>query len=114
MHIKGLSRLVDLRGWVIDTVSFENKVLAFDMHCDGRLALECPRCGKPMTLSRKTAHRIKDVGMRPELGMSLRYEAPQVGIVGAGSMKPFIRRASIRRLVLRIIIVDWCRRCVRR
>lgn len=77
MQITGLSNLVDLPGWVIDAVSFQGKVLAFDLHRDGRLALECPRCGKPMTLSRKTPHVIKDLGMGPDLRLELRYEASQ-------------------------------------
>lgn len=77
MQIKGLSNLVDLPGWVIETLSFQSKVLVFDIHRDGRLALECPRCGKPMTLSRMTKHVIKDLGMGPDLRLELRYQAPQ-------------------------------------
>ena len=77
MQITGLSRLIDLPGWVIDSAAFEDKVLAFALHRDGRSSLACPKCQQPMTLSRKTAHRIKDLGMGPDLRMELRYEAPQ-------------------------------------
>jgi transposase len=77
MQIIGLSRLIDLPGWVIDSVAFENKVLAFTLHRDGRLSLMCPKCKQKMTLSRKTAHRIKDLGMGPAIRMELHYEASQ-------------------------------------
>jgi transposase len=77
MHITGLSRFVDLPGWVTESAIFERKVLAFAMHRDGRLSLLCPKCGEKMSLNRKSHHRIKDLGMGPELRMELCYEAPQ-------------------------------------
>ena len=77
MHIKGLSRIIDLPGWVVDSATFESQVLSFELHRDGRLALACPMCGKAMSLSRKTRHRIKDLGMGPQFRLELQYEAPQ-------------------------------------
>lgn len=77
MHIKGLSRLVDLPGWVIDSASFEVGTLVFHLRRDARRNLACPSCGKPMTLSRLSNHRIKDLGMGPGLRMELVYAAPQ-------------------------------------
>jgi transposase len=77
MQITGLHRLIDLDGWVIDSVGCEGRVLAFDLHRDGRLALTCPKCGKAMSLNRKSRHRIKDVGMGSEFRLELRYQAPQ-------------------------------------
>lgn len=77
MHIKGLSRLVDLPGWVIETAHFEVGTLVFELRRDARLKLPCPACSGPMTLSRMSSHRIKDLGMGPGLRMELLYEAPQ-------------------------------------
>lgn len=77
MHIHGLSKLVDLPGWVLESGSFKVGVLVFNLRRDARLMLACPKCGKAMTLSRMSRHSIKDLGMGPGLRMELQYDAPQ-------------------------------------
>jgi transposase len=77
MQIEGLDRLVDLSGWVPDKVSFTDNILRWEMHRDKRLNLECPGCGKAMSLNRFTQHEVKDLAMGTAVRLVLCYQAPQ-------------------------------------